>query len=51
MNLEPKDIVLTSIAFLGWAGAVSQFFLNRRLQNKDKILDRRYQASYKILHI
>lgn len=44
MNLEPKDILLASIAFLGWAWAVVQFYLNRRLQSKDKILDRRYQA-------
>lgn len=44
MNLEPKDIILASIALLGWAWAVAQFFLNRRLQIKDKTLDRRYQA-------
>lgn len=44
MQLEPKDTILSVIAFLGWFWAVAQFFLNRRLQNKDKILDRRYQA-------
>lgn len=39
-----KDILLVTIAGLGWLWAVAQFFLNRSHQRKDKILDRRYTA-------
>ena len=44
MHLEAKDILLTGIALLGWAWAVVQFFLHRKYQKRDKILDRRYEA-------
>lgn len=39
-----KDILIGVVAVLGWFWAVVQFFLNRRHQRKDKILDRRYDA-------
>jgi hypothetical protein len=38
------QISLVCIAFVGWLWAVAQFFLSRRHQRKDKILDRRYEA-------
>ena len=42
--MEAKDIILVIIAILGWAWAIVQYLINRRLQKKDKLNDRRYEA-------
>jgi hypothetical protein len=39
-----KDWLLIVVAFLGWTWAIAQYFLNRKLQKKDKLVDRRYEA-------
>jgi hypothetical protein len=42
--MEFKDICLIIIALLGWIWGITQFFINRSNQKKDKLLDRRYEA-------
>ena len=42
--MEHKDILLIVIAFFGWTWGIIQFFINRRNQKKDKLIDRRFEA-------
>ena len=42
--MENKDIVLASIALLGWSWAIIQFFLNRKNQKRDKALEKRFEV-------
>jgi len=39
-----NEILLGSVAVLGWLWAVAQYSLNRRHLRKDKVMDRRYTA-------
>jgi len=42
--MEKKDIILIVIAFLGWTWGVIQYFINRKLQRKEKMTDRRFEV-------
>lgn len=42
--MDKKDIFLIILAFLGWTWGVFQFIINRRLNRKDKKVDRKYEA-------
>lgn len=42
--MERKDIILIVIAFLGWTWGVIQYFINRKLQKKEKMADRRFEV-------
>lgn len=42
--MEKKDIILIVIAFLGWTWGVIQYFINRKLQKKEKMADRRFEV-------
>lgn len=42
--MDIKDIVLILIALFGWLWGVIQFFINRKNQNKDKLIDRKYES-------
>jgi len=41
--MEIKDIILIVIALLGWTWGVIQYFINRKLQRKEKMTDRRFE--------
>lgn len=42
--MEKKDIILVTIAFLGWSWGILQFIINRRANKRDKQIDRRFAA-------
>ena len=42
--MDNKDILLIVIAFLGWLWGIIQFIINRKYHNKDKQIDRKYEA-------
>lgn len=42
--MDKKDIFLVILAFLGWSWGVFQFIINRRLNKKEKMIDRKYEA-------
>jgi hypothetical protein len=42
--MESKDILLIVIAFFGWFWGIIQFVINRKHHNKDKQIDRKYEA-------
>ncbi|MCD7901693.1 MAG: hypothetical protein LUH22_18100 [Bacteroides sp.] len=42
--METKDFILTGLAIAGWAWGIIQFFVNRKMQKKDKLIDRKYNA-------
>jgi len=42
--MDDKDILLIVIAFLGWSWGIIQFIINRKHYNKDKQIDRKYEA-------
>jgi hypothetical protein len=42
--METKDLILISLAFLGWSWGIFQFFINRKSQRKDKMIDRRFEV-------
>lgn len=44
MNIETKDIILASIAMLGWTWGIIQFILTRRNQKRDKALEKRFEV-------
>jgi hypothetical protein len=42
--MDVKDQLLIAVAFIGWTVGLFQFFINRRNQKRDKLIDRRYEA-------
>jgi len=42
--MELKDVILIALAFLGWSWGVIQYFINRKLQKKEKMTDRRFEV-------
>jgi uncharacterized membrane protein SpoIIM required for sporulation len=42
--MEIKDFILIVIAFLGWTWGVILYFINRKLQRKEKMTDRRFEV-------
>lgn len=42
--METKELILVTLAILGWLWGVMQFIINRRNQKKDKLIDRKYEA-------
>jgi hypothetical protein len=42
--MEFKDFFLIILAFLGWSWGIVQYFINRKLQRKDKLIERRFLA-------
>lgn len=42
--MELKDIILIALAFLGWSWGIVQYFINRKLQRKEKMTDRRFEV-------
>ena len=42
--MKQKEIWLIIIAILGWSWGVTQYFINRRNQKKDKNSDRKYHV-------
>ena len=42
--MDKRDYFLIILAFLGWSWGVIQFIVNRRLSNKDRKVERKYEA-------
>jgi hypothetical protein len=42
--MDTKEIWLIIIAIAGWGWGIFQYFLKRKHQQKDKVIDRRYEA-------
>jgi len=42
--MEIKDIILIVLAFLGWTWGILQYFINRKLQRREKMTDRRFDV-------
>ena len=42
--MNNNEILLITIAFLGWTWGIIQFIFNRKYHNKDKRIDRKYEA-------
>ena len=42
--MEIKDLILVILTILGWLWGIIQFFVNRKNQKNDKLIDRKYEA-------